>query len=92
MVHVLDIDETFRIEGRGLVLVAFWVPSCTETIRNGDKIELRNRSGKSFQTTIKAIEMIRADPRSDGQIPLGLMVADEPPITGELKDAQVWKV
>ncbi len=92
MVHVLDIVESFHVQGRGLVLVGVWVRSSPEAIHVGNEIELRARSGKSFRTYIKGTEMIRAEPRPDGRIPIGLMVADDPSFAVDLKGAQVWKV
>lgn len=92
MVHVLDVDATFWIEGRGLVLAALWVPDCEQTIRNGDRAELRAESGVSFRTAIKAIEMIRAEPRSDGRKLLGLMMADELPAEIAMKGTENWRI
>jgi len=92
MVHILDIEDVFSIEGRGLVLAALWVPSCEEEIHNGDKVELRAKSGERLRTNIKAIEMISALPTSDGRVPIALMMADILPTTIGTRGTEVWKL
>lgn len=92
MVHLFDIWDTFRIEGRGLVIVVYVEPSCAE-FRIGDKVEFRPASGQRIQTSIKAIEMINVRPRpDDGRAPVGLMVTNELPSEACEKGAEIWKV
>jgi translation elongation factor EF-Tu-like GTPase len=79
------VEDTFFIEGRGLILVPGIVPVVNERILIGDPIVLRRPDGTSLKSVIGGIEMIhRPMPSEDVVILLRGLTKEDVPIGTEV--------
>jgi hypothetical protein len=74
MVHLFNVSDRFRIEGRGCVLVPGWPTGAgSPKGRVGDRIKLRLPGGQEIDTRVEAFELInyrnKPDPR-DMSVPI----------------------
>jgi hypothetical protein len=86
--HLFTVEDTFLIEGRGLVPTPGIVPQGDERFRVGDPIRLKRPDGSEIEWQIGGLEFICPPPRQDEVVILlkGLGKNDVPIGT------EVWSV
>src|SRR5208337_2384973 len=63
--RLFTVEDTFLIQGRGLVPVPGIVPQGDERFRIGDKIRLKRPDGSEIEWQIGGLEMLCPRPRPD---------------------------
>jgi hypothetical protein len=92
MVHLLDVSDTFLLEGRGRVLICYFHPGTDESLTSGDRIQLRSQTGESWETTVKGIELVNVRPRPvDGRYPIGVLISADLPAAAGQNGVEIWK-
>jgi hypothetical protein len=85
---LFTVEDTFYVEGRGLVPVPGIVPQDEERFRVGDPIRLRRPDGSTLDWHIGGLEIIcGAQPRDDVVVLLKGLRKDDLPVGTE-----VWSV
>jgi translation elongation factor EF-Tu-like GTPase len=86
--RLCTIEDTFFIEGRGLIPVPGIIPQGKEIFRVGDSLLLKRPDGSSVPTAIAGLEMIHLPlPRQDVVILLKGLAKDDVPVGTE-----IWSV
>src|SRR4051795_11248821 len=87
-------SDALPVEGKGQTLMAREVVRDSPVdVKVGDRIELRDTSGKAFQTTVNGISPFYVDPFPEhGCFQFGILVAADVPVSFCAKGVQVWKV
>lgn len=78
------VEDTFVVEGRGLVLVPGILPEGDECFRVGDPILIRRPDGSDIATRIGALELICPNTRGDVVIMLKELVKADVPVGTEV--------
>lgn len=81
------IDDTFFIQGRGLVLLSHFDRDAAVPVRVrvGDELDIATISDRFIRTTVTGVEMIHAPPME--KLPLGILVALSRQHDADLKGA-----
>jgi hypothetical protein len=63
--HLFTVEDTFIIEGRGLVPIPGIVPQGNERFKVGDAIRLKRPDGSEIEWQIGGLELLCPPPRKD---------------------------